>query len=134
MTADKQLSMYRKFSLAVGWADVLIVVVLIAFSSRLLAQSSQRQTQEDRRYDVQPRDSVNVGERVSRMEVEIDDLQQKQLEESRASMAANVEGRLSRLEATQDINNKLLITIACAISLLLLEAGQRRFAGRIGLK
>ena len=64
---------------------------------------------------------------LSRLDTEVADLREQLSQHSAQMSAMNVEGRLSRLETTQDINQRLLLAIAGSLGLLLLEAAQRRF-------
>lgn len=124
MTADNKALFFRRWSLLIGWADICVVILLGILVLHVAAQTTKRYSDRPIIDDRAEQD----GRKLSRMEGQMVDMQQ-QFQEHVSQMATlNVEGRLSRLETIQDINQKLLIGISIAIALLLIEAAQRRLA------
>jgi len=120
MTAERKAIFYRRWNKFIGWSDILTVILLAMLAMHALAQSGATQAQTE---------TMEKNTRaVSKLEAEVSDLQVQLVAHNAQMLAMNVEGRLARLEAAQEINKELLIGISIALALMLIETAQRRLS------
>lgn len=128
MTSERKTILWRRFARFIGWTDVFVVVLLAVLGVKVAAQVKRRIVYN---YDPTTQMTLTLDDhtnRISKIEGQVEDLKQRSRDDSKVNAASNMEGRISRLEATQDINKQLLIGISVAVGLMLIETAQRRLS------
>jgi hypothetical protein len=126
MTAERKALFVRRIAVLAGCADLVILLILGGLTIQVAAQTSRYSDRpvNDEDHAIEEAD----GRKISRLQGDVQNLQ-RQVDGHVASEAAiNAESRISKLEAIQDVNQKLLIGIALAVGALLAETAYRRLS------
>lgn len=126
----------RRFNKFIGWTDIFVIILLSLLALKLITVRVQAQTIKRRIvYNYDPTSQMveelnSQGQRISKLEGRVEDISQGKRDDKKIDANSNFEGRLAKLEASQDIMKQLLIAILIAVILMLIETAQRRLTGK----